>query len=281
MANTYYDSQLTAQEIESALEAISGVIVPANNGKVLYINNGKIDAKSVGPGGAVLESLSVTQNGDYYPGTGVDGYDEVHVNVSGGSSVNRSKQNSKLITGSFVKEGRIGGFNTASALWQPVDASGNELNVNWSLPFVIHVRFKLTETKNAQALFGCNASNVYFVMPTIEIRSNTSFWFAITNNGSSWTNDFEITSVPIVVGNEYEIKCEYDGTDYSVIVTDGTNTASQSVTPSGMYYSSSRKIAFGNIAKSNTLYANGVYFDPDDTYIESNSVLVWGSKMIS
>lgn len=84
MANTYYDSQLTAAEIESALEAVKGVIVPANNGKVLYINNGKIAAKSVVPGGAVLESLSVTQNGDYYPGTGVDGFDEVHVNVSGG-----------------------------------------------------------------------------------------------------------------------------------------------------------------------------------------------------
>ena len=81
MANTYYDSQLTTAEIESALEAIDGVIVPANNGKVLYIDNGKISAKSVTPGGATLESLSVTQNGDYYPGAGVDGYDEVHVSV--------------------------------------------------------------------------------------------------------------------------------------------------------------------------------------------------------
>lgn len=87
MANTYYDSQLTAAQIESALEAVSGVIVPANNGKVLYINNGKIDAKSVVPGGAVLESLSATQNGDYYPGIGVDGFDEVHVDVPSGSTL--------------------------------------------------------------------------------------------------------------------------------------------------------------------------------------------------
>ena len=47
MANTYYDSELTAQEIENALEAIDGVIAPANNGKVLAIESGKIVARSV------------------------------------------------------------------------------------------------------------------------------------------------------------------------------------------------------------------------------------------
>ena len=47
MANTYYDSQLTAAEIEAALEAIRGLIVPANNGKVIAINNGKLEARSV------------------------------------------------------------------------------------------------------------------------------------------------------------------------------------------------------------------------------------------
>ena len=88
MANTYYDSQLTAEEIEAALEAIDGVIVPANNGKVLAINNGKIEARSVqwGGGGAVVQPLSVTQNGTYNPPSGVDGYAPVTVNVSGGGS---------------------------------------------------------------------------------------------------------------------------------------------------------------------------------------------------
>lgn len=47
MANTYYDSQLTATEIEAVLEAINGILTPANNGKVLAINNGKIEARSV------------------------------------------------------------------------------------------------------------------------------------------------------------------------------------------------------------------------------------------
>ena len=47
MANTYYDSQLTAAEIEAALEAVDGLIAPANNGKVVVVENGALVAKSV------------------------------------------------------------------------------------------------------------------------------------------------------------------------------------------------------------------------------------------
>lgn len=84
MANTYYDSQLTAAEIEAALEAISGLIVPANNGKVIAINNGKFEARSVqwGGGAPVIEALNVIANGTYTAPSGVDGYSPVTVNVS-------------------------------------------------------------------------------------------------------------------------------------------------------------------------------------------------------
>lgn len=90
MANTYYDSELTAEEIEEVLEAINGILNPANNGKVLAINSGKIEARSVqwGGGGAVVQPLSVTQNGTYNPPSGVDGYAPVTVNVSSGSDGN-------------------------------------------------------------------------------------------------------------------------------------------------------------------------------------------------
>lgn len=86
MANTYYDSQLTAAEIEAALEAINGILTPANNGKVLAISNGKFEARSVqwGGGSGVVQPLSVTQNGTYNPPSGVDGYAPVTVNISGG-----------------------------------------------------------------------------------------------------------------------------------------------------------------------------------------------------
>lgn len=82
MANTYHDSTLTAEQIDAALKAITGVIAPANNGKVLIIENGKIVPKSVtSVSGVVLNTLTVNANGSYTPGTGVDGYDEVIVAV--------------------------------------------------------------------------------------------------------------------------------------------------------------------------------------------------------
>lgn len=88
MANTYYDSQLTAAEIEAVLEAINGILTQANNGKVLAISNGKFEARSVqwGGGSAVVQPLNVTQNGTYNPPSGVDGYAPVTVNVSGGDT---------------------------------------------------------------------------------------------------------------------------------------------------------------------------------------------------
>ena len=83
MANTYYDSELTAEEIEEVLEAINGILTPANNGKVLAISNGKLEARSVqwGGGAPVIEALSVTANGTYTAPSGVDGYSPVTVNV--------------------------------------------------------------------------------------------------------------------------------------------------------------------------------------------------------
>lgn len=103
MANTYYDSQLTAEEIEQVLEAINGILTPANNGKVLAISNGKFEARSVQWGGEpVLEPLSVTANGDYTPETGVDGFDEVHVSVP--NSYSASDEGKVVSNGALVAQ---------------------------------------------------------------------------------------------------------------------------------------------------------------------------------
>ena len=89
MPKTYYDSELTGAQIEDALVAINGVATPSNNGKVLYIDNGQIKAASASrwSGGAVLEPLSVTANGDYTPSVGIDGFDSVHVAVPSATAV--------------------------------------------------------------------------------------------------------------------------------------------------------------------------------------------------
>ena len=281
MANTYYDSKLTAEEIEAALEAIDGVIVPANNGKVLAINNGKIEARSVqwGGGEAVVQPLSVTQNGTYNPPSGVDGYSPVTVNVSGGGTIDKSKQNSSLGGNCYIKEGKITGFSSATSIWQPKDASNSDLIVDWSQPFKIHVNLTLNNTySGSQALYGANASNVYFVLPTCEIRTN-SFWFGFTTNGSSWTDEISITTIPVVANSNYEIDIVYDGTKITATISDGTNSETDEITPlASLYNDSTKKIGFGGIARNSSLIARYVMFDPDDTYIESNGVVVWGTK---
>lgn len=119
MPNTYFDSDLTGEQIEAALTAIDGVVTQENNGKVLYIDNGQIKAASASrwsggypeptgtidiaanglvnvkdyaeanvqvPGGGEIEviPLSVTAN-DTYTAPAGKAYSPVTVNVSGGS----------------------------------------------------------------------------------------------------------------------------------------------------------------------------------------------------
>lgn len=115
MGQTYYDSTLTDAQIQQVLDAINNILSPSNNGKVLAISGGTLEARSVQwgggypeptgsitltsnglhnvkdyaeanvqvqGGGAVIQPLTVTQDGIYNPPSGVDGYAPVTVNVN-------------------------------------------------------------------------------------------------------------------------------------------------------------------------------------------------------
>lgn len=129
MANTYYDSELTAEEIEEVLEAINGILSPANNGKVLAISNGKFEARSVqwGGGEAVLEPLSITENGDYYPESGVDGFDEVHVAVPSSSPTIRSL--SVTQNGTYTAPSGVDGYSPVTVNVSGGGGSGIDFDV--------------------------------------------------------------------------------------------------------------------------------------------------------
>lgn len=130
MANTYYDSQLTAEEIEQVLEAISGILTSANNGKVLAISDGTIEARSVqwGGGSTVLEPLSVTANGDYTPEAGVDGFYEVHVSVP--NSYSASDEGKVVNNGALVAQTARASQITQNGTYDTTQ--NNEVTVNVS-----------------------------------------------------------------------------------------------------------------------------------------------------
>lgn len=69
MANTYYYSTLTEEQIEEALAAIHDVIQVQNNNKVLAISGGKIVARSVqwGHDPVMIDKTGTVNNTTYYP----------------------------------------------------------------------------------------------------------------------------------------------------------------------------------------------------------------------
>lgn len=103
MANTYYDSELTAKEIEEVLEAISGILTPANNGKVLAISDGKLEARSVqwGGGGGNYQSKTVTPSANEQTVSPDSGYDALSLVVVNGDA--------DLVSGNIKKDVEIFG----------------------------------------------------------------------------------------------------------------------------------------------------------------------------
>lgn len=81
----YYNSELTGEQIENALNAVNGLVSATNNGKILTVENGKLAAKSaIEIQGGTIDPLSITGNG-VYTHSGFGGYSPITVNVPAGS----------------------------------------------------------------------------------------------------------------------------------------------------------------------------------------------------
>lgn len=91
MPFSYFDSDLTGEQIGAAIDAIHGVIDPSNNGKILTVEDGQIVAKSVSEwtSGVNVIPQTFTENGTFSAPAG-QAYSPVTVNVTGvgGSDIN-------------------------------------------------------------------------------------------------------------------------------------------------------------------------------------------------
>lgn len=246
MPKTYYDSELTGAQIESALEAIHGVVTPSNNGKVLYIENGQIKAASASrwSGGAVLESLSVTANGDYTPPTGTDGFDSVHVAVPSATLTTKSiTQNGTYNASSDNADGyssvTVNVSGGGSAVVQPLSVTQNGTynppsGVDGYAPVTVNVSGSGVQpvADFVNSGYGWGASEVFYTNTANELLAtiNGRRYEKATNDGAVGLCFVNPSGIMLISTNEDAVKyISYDGStprtftfDYTVSIDNTT-----------------------------------------------------------
>lgn len=116
---------------ESSLQAIASAIRNKTGGNDTYKPGEMATAIRNLPGGATLQSLSVTENGTYTPSSGVDGYSSVNVAVPGGFSASdegKVVQNGALIPQTSLSVSENGTYDTT-------EKNSVVVNVHESNPF--------------------------------------------------------------------------------------------------------------------------------------------------
>lgn len=92
---------------------VTAVAADVASGKYFLDSSGVLTQGTASGGSAVIQSLSVTQNGTYTAPTGVDGYSPITVSVSGGGGA------SNVVTGTFK------GTTTGAAMDVTLNYSGS------------------------------------------------------------------------------------------------------------------------------------------------------------
>ena len=219
-----------------------------------------------------ISPLSVTENGTYTAPSGTDGYSPVTVNVPSGDDL--SKLAFKSGGNVIFSQGQVNGFTTSASIVKVLSPdNSSDSFLNFSNPFELNIRFKVSAyTSKSQVLCG-NTANFYR-QPSIEVGPTGTLWCGISSDGSSWTYSLQHeNSVPTNTWCEANLK--YDGSSAVLKLTIGETVLSTDVSVSSVYNTTS-SYALGGLANSNNHCATNVTIDLTKTYIKINNSLIWG-----
>lgn len=164
----------------------------------------------------------------------------------------------------------------------PLTREGNAPTYDMTKTLKIHMKVKCSSLlSRSQALIGNNASFYYF--PSFEFQNSASanlLWAGFSTSGGTWNSSLEVTKaeIPFVSNQWYFIDYEWKNGEFSLTVSDGTNTVTKSVQTAHFYQTSTGRTQIGTVSDSANHYAPNCTFDMNDTYCEQDDVIIWGNK---
>lgn len=187
-------------------------------GKIFFDSTGTQQTGTASGGSAVIQSLSVTQNGTYTAPVGVDGYSPVTVSVSGGGSSSWTK-----IAETSYQVSRTETSATTVATW---DTGHNEL---WTSNKWVYVRVRDSAGKRNEYFYGSDQffCNVYLVNGTSSTNTTSAIrnTIRVSSNGfivypTTTTTGYGVYADTLYSDGGIRIRTRYNST-YSLTI-DGT-----------------------------------------------------------
>lgn len=230
------------------------------------------DEGKVVSGGALVgqTSRNITDNGTY----DTTENNEVVVDVSGGAALGFIGG----VRGSGAFEFNIKDmlFGKPNNYLYPTDDNGDILTPDWSLPFEIKLRFKMTSTKTA-ALFGSQGN--YYYAPSVECRpARGEIWCGLSTSGNRWEYNNLFSNIVIAIDTFYTIKAVWDGINYRVIFNDGIEDHSWVISPSNNPFQNGANFQLLGIQADNNLRGSNAIIDIKKSSITLDGVKVWGEQ---
>jgi len=205
--------------------------------------------------------------------------------------LDRSKMNARYVN--CFSDGKwVGPFinlTTANTGLAPADSSNQVFQPDFTQPFEIHTRVKLSELPtfpNRAFICGTNYSNNFYYNPSFEVRCDLHF-FAGFSDRSTGTWDYTIylggsqypeDNLPINAGTIYDMNYRWDGSIWSFSVSNGITTARREIEVTNPHVQrSGRQFIFGNNGRTSSESSGFAMLDIEHTYIKINGTPVWGA----